>query len=224
MQTNYSNKTSYLVLAVVFFGSLVITFSSCSSDDLYINNKDVPSVEFNDKYEVKNAIRAVIEDLFVQPNVSQRDIEDAVYQKLGLDKSTRSTAVVYEAVISDAALSVVNKIDAIKTTDFATKEEYLIALSDVLESNRNILTTAEFNTLSASLSITADIFDVMRSGLTTRSWWDSWGRCAAGVAGGALTGGLAGAAIGSAAPIIGTTAGAIIGAIGGGLTGAAAFC
>ena len=64
------------------------------------------------------------------------------------------------------------------------------------------------------------------------SWWNSWGKCAAGIAGGAITGattlGLAGAVAGTALPGVGTvtagTIGAIGGAIGGALTGAAAAC
>lgn len=64
------------------------------------------------------------------------------------------------------------------------------------------------------------------------SWWDSWGRCAAGTVGGTLTGALGGAGIGAgvgaalggapAAP--GAIIGGIVGAIGGGLTGAAVSC
>jgi len=67
----------------------------------------------------------------------------------------------------------------------------------------------------------------------TQGWWDSWGKCAAGILGGAIsTGGagvLAGAAVGTVAlPVVGTVSGAVVGgiagAIGGGLTGAATFC
>jgi hypothetical protein len=55
-------------------------------------------------------------------------------------------------------------------------------------------------------------------------WWNSWGKCVAGTAGGAIGGGLAGAATGSAVPVIGTGIGAAAGGIGGGLTGAASAC
>jgi len=58
----------------------------------------------------------------------------------------------------------------------------------------------------------------------SESWWDDWGKCAAGTIGGVLTGGLGGAAIGSAVPVVGTITGGVVGAIGGGLTGAAAAC
>jgi hypothetical protein len=66
-----------------------------------------------------------------------------------------------------------------------------------------------------------------------KSWWQSWGKCTAGILGGAVTGagtlGLAGAAVGTVAlPVVGTVSagavGAIAGAIGGGLTGAVASC
>lgn len=55
-------------------------------------------------------------------------------------------------------------------------------------------------------------------------WWDSWGKCAAGVVGGGILGGLTGAGAGSVVPAIGTAAGGVAGAIGGGLSGAAAAC
>jgi len=65
------------------------------------------------------------------------------------------------------------------------------------------------------------------------SWWDEWGKCAAGVVGGAgsvgLGGFLGGAGVGTVTlPIIGTISGALVGGIGGaifgGLAGAAASC
>lgn len=59
---------------------------------------------------------------------------------------------------------------------------------------------------------------------TSGGWWNDWGKCAFGTAGGAILGGLTGAAAGSSVPALGTGAGAIIGAIGGGLAGAAASC
>lgn len=57
------------------------------------------------------------------------------------------------------------------------------------------------------------------------SWWDRWGKCAAGTIGGAITGGLSGCAV-SAVPTagFGCPAGATVGAIWGALTGAATFC
>lgn len=61
-------------------------------------------------------------------------------------------------------------------------------------------------------------------GYTTFGWWDSWGKCAAGTAGGAGTGALGGAGVGSAVPVIGTTIGGVIGGVSGALTGAAAAC
>lgn len=69
--------------------------------------------------------------------------------------------------------------------------------------------------------------EVMRTtvdGFVAYGWWDSWGKCAAGVVGGAITGGLGGAAGASVIPGVGTAVGGSIGAIGGGLMGAAAAC
>ena len=62
------------------------------------------------------------------------------------------------------------------------------------------------------------------SGYTNDSWWDKWGKCAAGTIGSALTTGLTGALGGSAVPAIGTVIGGVVGAIGGGLAGAAVSC
>lgn len=64
-------------------------------------------------------------------------------------------------------------------------------------------------------------------------WWESWGRCLAGILGGmgtgALTFGLAGAAVGTIVlPVIGTVSAGVVGAVAaavsGALTGAATFC
>jgi hypothetical protein len=65
------------------------------------------------------------------------------------------------------------------------------------------------------------------------SWWDDWGKCAAGIVGGAgsvgLGGFLGGAAVGTVTlPVVGTVSGAVVGGIGGaifgGLAGAASAC
>lgn len=58
----------------------------------------------------------------------------------------------------------------------------------------------------------------------SKGWWDSWGKCAAGIVGGVIGGGLVGGAAGSVIPILGTTGGLIVGGIGGGLAGAAEYC
>ena len=67
----------------------------------------------------------------------------------------------------------------------------------------------------------------------TEGWWDSWGRCAAGIIGGAGTGGLTGLFVGVAVgtvvlPGVGTASAAVIagaiGSISGGMVGAASSC
>jgi len=57
-----------------------------------------------------------------------------------------------------------------------------------------------------------------------RSWWQRWGRCAAGIVGGTGLGVLTGAAAGSVVPALGTVAGGILGGIFGGLSGASVAC
>lgn len=61
-------------------------------------------------------------------------------------------------------------------------------------------------------------------GYVSYGWWDSWGRCTAGVVGGTGGGALAGAGVGTTVPVIGTTIGGVVGGVSGGLTGAAASC
>lgn len=59
--------------------------------------------------------------------------------------------------------------------------------------------------------------------LTSLGWWDSWGKCAAGIVGGAGLGGLSGAGA-TAITVVGIPAGVVVGVIAGGLAGAAASC
>lgn len=64
------------------------------------------------------------------------------------------------------------------------------------------------------------------------SWWQNWGKCVAGTAGGAITAGGTGAGTGAGVGVAGgpwgagagAIGGAAIGGVGGGLTGAAAAC
>jgi len=55
---------------------------------------------------------------------------------------------------------------------------------------------------------------------TVVSWWDSWGRCAAGILG---AGALAGAAL-TTPTVFGIPIGAVVGVVAGAATGAASFC
>ncbi len=66
--------------------------------------------------------------------------------------------------------------------------------------------------------------DVQTGDSNSLGWWDSWGKCAAGIVGNAGLGFLAGGAAGSAFPLVGNIGGAIIGTIFGGITGGAAVC
>ena len=67
--------------------------------------------------------------------------------------------------------------------------------------------------------------EALSGGPSSSSWWDSWGKCAAGILGGALMGSLKGASIGTKIlPGKGTVIGAIVGAVGGGLVGARLSC
>ena len=56
----------------------------------------------------------------------------------------------------------------------------------------------------------------MQNVMAGSGWWDSWGRCTAGVVGGGALGSLLGGFFGKK--------GVVVGIVGGALTGAAEFC
>jgi hypothetical protein len=204
-------KIFIFLFALVAFG-----FMSCNNnEDLNINN-EVPSIELDERCEIRTAIRTTIADLRTQENFSARDIEIAVYRAFGIEKAERSISTRNAVRISDEALSVVSKFDAVEALDFSTHTEYLSALDNVLEANKSILTNDEYDVLLISLDVTAAIVDVVRDDEfeplnpdELRAWWGRWGGCitkTAGLAGGGALAG--GAALGP------------WGAVGGGLTGA----
>ncbi|MCL2682973.1 MAG: hypothetical protein FWE63_05775 [Bacteroidales bacterium] len=206
------------LISTFFIGSTL--FNSC-------NKVEIPEEIIKKtivKDETRDAIRTLIADLYGRENLSFSEIKSAVCQKFGIDEKEVRITENSIANVSDAALSVVDKLSAIDGLDFSTHREYLFALDNVLENSRGVLTDAEYTSLLISLYITSDILDEI--GINSKSgWWNRWGRCAAGIIGGATIGALGGAGI-AAIPTagIGAPVGAIIGGIGGGLLGASGAC
>lgn len=128
-------------------------------------------------------------------------------------------------------------------------EEFLVYLDDqfniianeprMLASDKDFLLSyiVSYKTTLVFINTNADLIDAgfedPSFGGRTQGWWDSWGKCAAGIIGGAGSVGigyaLAGAGAGTVVlPVVGTVSVAVVagvaGAVFGGLAGAAAAC
>ena len=233
-------------VAIMAFGLV-----SCdnSVEYLNINNEVPPAIEVSDACEFRNAIRAVLAGLHTYEYVSFSDVEKLVYQKFGTVEferaiyqrfgvteasrgiALRSASDVYELTISDNAFLVADRFAVVEPTNFSTHTEYFRALDGVLASNRYVLTELEYELLSISLMINADIVYVMLDDelipidpdgfRNWGNWWTSWGRCTFAIVGATGTGVLTGAVAGNAVPAIGVIPGAIIGGIAAGASAAA---
>ena len=240
-------KSKFFSIFVAVIMALGIVACDNSVECLKINNEVPPSIEVNDACEIRNAIRAVITGLRTQEHVSFSDVEMLVYQKFstieverafyqrfGMIEADRAIALrssgdMTELTISDAAFSVVDEFATLESLNFLTKNEYLSALDGVLANSRNALTEFEYNILSISLLINADMLDVLSDELEPITpdgfgrWWNTWGRCVgvvvSGIGNGALNGAAAGAVIGGLISFKAGGTGAIPGAIGGGIAG-----
>lgn len=208
----------YLFLLLCFSISLSLT-TSC-------NNESPLTTETYEK-DPKTAITKTIDELYA----SKLDIsEDLVKSQLA--KNLNNSALLETPKtgseirqVSQNAKKLVEELSNVSFQQNNTKEEYIASLYQILNHKKDSITNEEFEQIKCSIFISSYIMDLYLSekGLT-RGWWQSWGKCAAGIVGGAIGGGLGGAAAGSSVPVLGTTAGAVIGAIGGGLGGAAAAC
>ena len=202
----------------------------CSSIGLSLttscNNESLPTTE-TDKEDIKAVIIKTIYELYA----SKSDIsEDLVKSELA--KSLNNSAILESSragsetrQVSQNAIELPEELSNIMPQQNNTKEEYIAFLYQTLNNKKNSITDEEFEQIKCSIFIGSYIMNLYLSEKAlTRGWWESWGKCAAGILGGAIGGGLGGGAAGSTIPVLGTTAGAIIGAIGGGLTGASAAC
>lgn len=141
-------------------------------------------------------------------------------------KSTVNNEVI-NPVIDEIELGLINSSSSNEFINFLQSKFDEVSTSEMQLENKDFLLqyiisykiSIEF--IDSNLDIIANQNGQLKS---TQGWWDSWGRCAAGIVGGAGLGALGGGAAGSVIPVLGTTAGLIIGGIAGGLSGAAASC
>ncbi len=173
------------------------------------------------------------------------------YSNAFSSRNLQNARIEEQTVLSNEANEFLNQI-----VESANSSEHLKAYKNTLDVIDQSIINSELSddektilrvqviSLQTSLTFVAENFDLFHPEAITdgrvskekepvseedESWWDSWGKCAAGIVGGAGTEALAGCGIGAAAglgiaSIPGCGVGAIAGGIFGGLTGAAIFC
>lgn len=191
-------------------------------------NHEIPinSISVNE-YNERDLIVKTINDLYASRlDVTEDMIKVQLAKNLNNDEILECTASKSEPKqIAQNLLDLTEKLINLDPLSTSSKEEYIVTLIQILNNDKQSITDTEFELINVSIFIASHIIDVyLQEEFITKGWWDSWGKCAAGITGGTLGGGLAGGAAGSVLPVLGTTAGAIVGAISGGLTGAAAAC
>jgi len=142
------------------------------------------------------------------------------------DAGKLETNAFIDSVINDIEIERITSESPEKFISFLQTEFEQVVKSEVQFDNKELLleyiisykVAIEF--ISHNLDIVGDSYGQNKA----PGWWDSWGKCAAGIIGGAGLGGLTGAAAASVIPGIGTVAGGVIGGISGALTGAATAC
>ena len=132
-----------------------------------------------------------------------------------------------DPIISDIDGKLINSNSSIEFIDYLEEKFEEVSVSDIDSENKDVLlkyiisykTSLEF--INDNVDLIANQSGQLKS---INGWWNSWGRCAAGIVGGAGLGALTGGAAASVIPVLGTTAGLIVGGVSGGLSGAAAAC
>lgn len=210
----------FIFILVVVAG----VFSSCAKNDEVLidcEQVQIPSVSQMVTYLFLNC-----------PDASYDDVEEYVCICYGIDPADLWCETKGSGYISDSALLLVDVMSEIDPSTFDSKIDYIQALTEILNKDVSNLNEGEYDALSLSILIAADIIELQYSGIDTKGFkdwcqkqWDNWGRCAAGVVGGVGLGALAGAGIAAIETVgIGAGVGAIIGGISGGLSGAASSC
>lgn len=141
-------------------------------------------------------------------------------------KTTVNNEIV-NSIISDIEVELIKSNSPLEFIDYLEEKFDEVSVSDIDSENKDVLlkyiisykTSLEF--INNNVDLIANQNGQLKS---THNWWDSWGRCAAGIVGGAGLGALTGGAAASVIPVLGTTAGLIVGGVSGGLSGAAAAC
>lgn len=216
MQNNTLTKIAILI--AVFF------ISSCSSNEMEENPQQTIHSEIEAQQVIQKSVkelyplRAEITNELIIENLSKNFKDENIFN---ITKSESAN----EGEVSEAANSVLDKLIEVNPDDFSTKEGYIAGLEKTLEANSASLSKEELGSLNFAIGLSSYIMDLyLENKIQTKGWWQSWGKCVAGILGQTALGALGGAATGSAVPGIGTTVGAIVGGIGGGLNGAASSC
>jgi len=238
-------KSKLIVAVMVMFG--VTAFMSCekeeSNSELNIENRyselalmvknDLEDIgenlrEQKSTFNSQNIVISVAEQHFLDEPKAYDAFLTAYDKSINNSylKSVKNSEVI-NTVIDDIELGLINSTSSSEFANFLQTKFDEVSASEMQFENKDFLlqyiisykVSVEF--INNNLDIIADQNGQLKS---TQGWWDSWGRCAAGIVGGAGLGALGGGAAGSVIPVLGTTAGLIVGGIAGGLSGAAASC
>jgi len=238
-------KSKLMIAVLVILG--ITAFMSCekekSNSEIKIENKysELALLVSNDLENIGQILREQkftfsSQDIVISAAELHFSDEPEAYDAFvtAYDKSIKNSYLkstvnneVINTVIDEIEVGLINSSGSNEFINFLQVKFDEVSTSDMQLENKDFLlqyivsykTSIEF--INNNLDIIVDQNIQLKS---TKGWWDSWGRCAAGIVGGAGLGALGGGAAGSVIPVLGTTAGLIVGGIAGGLSGAAASC
>ncbi|WP_409151061.1 hypothetical protein [Sphingobacterium sp. BS-2] len=220
-----------LILLFLTFG--LLTTYSCNKDQ-EIENKDqnLSSKELSD-------IDSYTKQIFVQlEEVSQRGDFEAYYRSKENEISKALNTENLSSSFSNYLLAIQNSSSFSNSSDYLNHVRNIVkeaksnssitndelksiliiskTMEDFVKYGESFENSGKYTEFKASARLTA-------AANAKQGWWDSWGKCAAGIIGGAGLGGLAGAAV-TTPTVVGIPIGTAVGVISGGLAGAAASC
>jgi|SRR5690606_6780442 len=258
-----------IVLSVLGMAVIATGFVACSNDDsnfeknseqeemvsLKVTNQNTSEIN-----KIVGVLSEIIDEKIKDPNLSDEDLATLFLdysENMGL--RVQNYQNLEEIQLSNNFAHYANDFNNTNFNEYTDYLSHLSRLSVEVNSDNN-LNTKEKEILNYHIEFSIASLDMLQqkdaefnkiglSSTTTfgngTSWWNRWGKCAAGVIGGGVTGGLVGCAgigglgavVGGAAglgvgsvpgAVVGGVAGCVVGGvagwIGGALTGAATFC
>lgn len=209
---------------VLFAFFFILCFTMCNRE-LTISQEGI-IIEDNMSLEF------MVRDLYLNhPDADYDFVESYVCERLHINPGDFAfTKTNYQP--SKVALDLVSQITEVDPSTFERKEGYIECLQGFVDTQKEVLSDAEYDALGIGIIVAAEIIELKFGSLDTRSFgewckrqWDNWGRCVAGTVGGAGLGAIAGAGLGAIeGAVVGAIPGAIIGGVSGGLSGAASSC
>lgn len=213
--------------AVIIGSALFFTTTSCSKEDISAN---VHTTELNQKElsDIKSFNKQIFSTL--EEISKDQDLKDYYYSKQNDIKQVSS--------VNQVSPAFNNYLLAIKNSSgFNTPNKYLNYLNDLVKdamSDSDLLPEELKSIIMISKSLEEFIAQgnvyysskktlLAKAASSDKGWWESWGKCAAGIIGGAGLGGLAGAAV-TSPTVVGIPVGTAVGVVSGALSGAAATC